>query len=43
MHTIMGNRIDHIMKCRNPARSLKIFIKMPKKWVYNELYSLHKK
>lgn len=39
----MENRTDHIIKCRNPVRSLKVFFKTPKKWLYNELYSPHKK
>jgi len=43
MHAAMGNGLDHIIKCGNPARSQKIFIKRPKNGLHNELYSQHKK
>lgn len=42
MHAVMGNRLDHIIKCGNPARSQKNFIKRPNNWLHNELYSPHK-
>lgn len=43
MHTVIGNRLDHIIKCGNPARSQKILIKKPKNWLHNELFSQIKK
>lgn len=42
MHAVMGNRLDHIIKCGNPGRSKNIFIKTPKNLLHNELYSPYK-
>lgn len=43
MHAVMGNRLDHIIKCGNPARSQKkILVKRPSNWLHNELFSPHK-
>lgn len=42
MYTVIGNRLDHIVKCGNSDRPQKIFIKRDKNWLQNKFASPHK-